>query len=65
VYGRLGISENKAMKLPISAFFILLLLGFAGSSYGQVTAANWYVYVGEFKDTSYLSIRGGIQLWRA
>ena len=32
---RLGISENKAMKLLISTFVTLLLLGFAGSSYGQ------------------------------
>jgi TPR repeat protein len=31
---RLGISENKAMKLLIPTFFTLLL-GFAGSSYGQ------------------------------
>ena len=32
---RLGISENKAMKLLISTFFTLLLIGFAGGSYGQ------------------------------
>ena len=59
---RLGIPENKAMKLLISTFFTLLLLGFAGGSYGQVTDANRYVYVGEFQDMSYLSIRGGVQL---
>ena len=32
---RLGISENKAMKLLISTFSTLVLLGFAGGSYGQ------------------------------
>ena len=32
----LGISENKAMKLIISTFFTLLLIGFAGGSYSQV-----------------------------
>jgi hypothetical protein len=32
---KLGLPENKAMKLLISTFFILLLLGFAGGSYGQ------------------------------
>jgi TPR repeat protein len=32
---RLGIPENKAMKLLISTFFTLLLIGFAGGSYGQ------------------------------
>jgi hypothetical protein len=62
VNGRLGFPENKAMKLLISKFFILLLLGFAGVSSGQVTDANRYVNVGEFKDISHLSIRGGIQL---
>jgi hypothetical protein len=53
------------MKLLTSIFFILVLLGFAGGSYVQVTDANGNVYVGEFKDISYLSIRGGAQLWRA
>ena len=36
----LGISENKAMKLFVSTFFILLLLGFAGGSYGQTIAPS-------------------------
>jgi len=31
----LGLPDNKAMKLLISTFFTLVLLGFAGSSYGQ------------------------------
>ena len=62
---RLVIQQDKAMKLLISTFFTLVLLGFAGGSYGQVTDANGYVYVDEFKDISYLSIRGGAQLWRA
>jgi hypothetical protein len=31
----LGNPENKAMKLLISTFFTLLLIGFAGGSYGQ------------------------------
>jgi hypothetical protein len=31
----LGLPENKAMKLLISTFFTLVLLGFAGGSYGQ------------------------------
>ena len=31
----LRISENKAMKLFVSTFFIIVLLGFAGGSYGQ------------------------------
>jgi len=53
------------MKLLISTFFTLVLLGFAGGSYGQITDANGYVYVDEFKDISYLSIRGEVQLWRA
>ena len=42
------------MKLLISTFFTLLLIGFAGGSYGQdirtVTYANGGVYVGELKD---------------
>ena len=33
--GRLGILENKAMKLVISTFFSLLLIGFVGISYNQ------------------------------
>ena len=32
---RLGISENKAMKLLISTFFTLLLIGFAGGAYSN------------------------------
>jgi TPR repeat protein len=32
---RLGIPENKAMKLLISTFVSLLLIGFAGGVYGQ------------------------------
>ena len=35
VDGRLRLPKNKAMKLLISIFFILLLNGFAGGSYGQ------------------------------
>jgi hypothetical protein len=35
VDGRLGLPENKAMKLIISTFFTLLLIGFAGGSYSQ------------------------------
>jgi hypothetical protein len=38
VAGRLGIPENKAMKLLTSIFYILLLMGFAGGSYGQSSA---------------------------
>ena len=37
---QLGLPENKAMKLFISVFFILLLLGFAGGSYGQTIAPS-------------------------
>ena len=50
--GRLGLPENKAMKLLICAFFTLLLLGFTGGSYGQETIrySNADIYVGEFKD---------------
>ena len=36
--GLLVISENKAMKLLISAFFTLVLIGSAGGSYGQSSA---------------------------
>ena len=32
---RLVIPENKTMKLLISTFFTLLLIGFVGGSYGQ------------------------------
>jgi len=50
---RLGIPENHAMKLLISTFFTLLLLGFAGGAYGQTVETINYVdgsvYVGEFK----------------
>ena len=42
--GRLGIPENKAMKLLISTF-TLLLLGFAGDSYGQSEAENEAIFV--------------------
>ena len=62
---RLRFPKNKAMKLLIHTALFLLLIGSAGVSYDQVTDANGYVYVGEFKDISYLSIRGGEQLWRA
>jgi hypothetical protein len=51
---RLGISESKTMKLLISTFFTLLLIGSAGSSYGQdieiITYSSGDVYVGEFKE---------------
>ena len=49
---RLGISENKAMKLLITTFFTLLLIGFAGGSYGQeIRAVNYddSIYVGELE----------------
>ena len=50
----LGISENKAMKLLISAFISLLLIGFAGGSYGQtvetINYADGDIYAGEWKD---------------
>ena len=43
------------MKLLISTFFTLLLIGFAGSAYGQnietINYASGSVYVGEFKDS--------------
>jgi hypothetical protein len=35
VDGRLGISENKAMRILISTFFTLLLIGVAGRAYAQ------------------------------
>ena len=51
---RLVISEIKAMKLLISTLFTLLLIGFAGGSYGQdirtITYSDGDVYVGEHKD---------------
>ena len=51
---RLGVSEIRVMKLLISTFFTLLLIGFAVSSYGQIIETRNYsdgsVYVGEFKD---------------
>jgi hypothetical protein len=53
------------MKLLICTFFTLLLIGSAGGSSGQVTDANGYVYVDEFEEISYLSIRGRVKLWRA
>jgi hypothetical protein len=59
------IFENKTMKLLICTFFTLLLIGSAGGSSGQVTDANGYVYVDEFEEISYLSIRGRVKLWRA
>jgi TPR repeat protein len=43
---RLGISENNPMKLLIPTFFTLLL-GFAGSSYGQ-----------DFEETKLLAEQG-------
>ena len=50
----LGLPENLAMKLLISTFFTLLLIGSAGSSYGQtaetINSAEGSVYVGEIKD---------------
>ena len=49
---RLGISENKAMKLLISTFFTLLLIGFAGGSYGQEIGTVNYddaIYGGELE----------------
>ena len=36
--GWLGIPKNKAMKLITSTFVCLLLIGFAGASYGQIPA---------------------------
>ena len=36
--GRLGPTENKAMKLLTSIFFSLLLIEFAIASYGQISA---------------------------
>ena len=33
---RLGISENKAMKLLISTFVTLVLISLAGASYAQI-----------------------------
>jgi hypothetical protein len=50
---RLDIPENKTMKLLISTFFTLLLIGSAGSSYGQNTETinlEGVLYVGEVKD---------------
>jgi hypothetical protein len=51
---RLGISENKAMKLLITTFVTLVLIGFAGGSYGQTVEAINYadgdIYAGEWKD---------------
>ena len=44
---RLGTPENKAMRLPTTSFFTLLLLGFAGGSYGQ-----------GFEDTKLLAEQG-------
>jgi hypothetical protein len=48
---RLGIFENKAMKLLISTFFTLLLLGFAGGSYGQ----------SDFEETKRLAEQGDLR----
>ena len=49
------LSENKAMKLLTTSFFTLVLIGFAGSAYGQnietINYASGSVYVGEFKDS--------------
>jgi TPR repeat protein len=44
---RLGIPENKAMKLLITTFFTLLLIGFAGGSYGE-----------DFEETKLLAEQG-------
>jgi TPR repeat protein len=46
---RLGFLENKAMKLLISTFFTLILLGFAGGSYGQ-----------DFEETKLLAEQGDL-----
>ena len=36
--GLLGNPDNKAMKLLTSTFVSLLLIGFSGASYGQISA---------------------------
>jgi hypothetical protein len=51
---RLGIPENKAMRLLTTKFFTLLLIGSAGGSYGQtvetINYADGDIYAGEWKD---------------
>jgi hypothetical protein len=51
---RLGIPENKAMRLLTTTFFTLLLIGSAGGSYGQtvetINYADGDIYAGEWKD---------------
>ena len=48
---RLGIPENKAMRLLTTTFFTLLLIGSAGGSYGQtvetINYADGDIYAGE------------------
>jgi TPR repeat protein len=48
VKGRLGSPENKAMKLLTTSFFTLVLLRFAGGSYGQT----------DFEVTKFLAEQG-------